>query len=101
MDGTATWSELRAAFRTPLRLLLPKLLKSRNDWKAKSHQRQRQLKAAKVKIRDLTASRDHWRRHTEQLQQDNRHWQQRLEQAERLQRAAQAELQQLKDAQKK
>lgn len=101
MDGTATLSEIRASFRTPLRILLPKLLNSRNTWRAKSHQRQRQLKAAKVKIRDLSASRDRWRQQAEQLHEHLRQLQQRLEQAERLQQATQAELQQLQDAKKK
>ena len=101
MDGTTDLTHLRRTFRTPLRILLPKLLQSRHDWKAKSQRRQAQLKAAQVKIRDLTASRDRWRQQAQQLQEHHRQLRQRLEQAERLQQTTQAELQQLQDAQKK
>jgi hypothetical protein len=66
MDGTATMSEIRESFRTPVRILLPKLLKSRNGWKAKSHQRKAKLKSAKIKCRDLSASRNMWRQRAEE-----------------------------------
>ena len=36
MEGNVTLSKIRESFRTPVRILLPKLLKSRNGWKAKS-----------------------------------------------------------------
>jgi chromosome segregation ATPase len=101
MDGTATMSEIRQSFRTPVRILMPKLLKSRDDWKAKSHQRKAQLKAATIKIRDVSASRDMWRQRTEQLQADNRQLHERLERAERERDAARAALTQLENAQKK
>jgi hypothetical protein len=83
MDGPATMSEIRATFRTPLRILLPKLLISREDWKAKSHQRKAALKAAAITIRDLSASRDRWRQQTEHLRADNRRLQEQLDQADR------------------
>lgn len=101
MDGTATMSEIRQTFRTPIRILLPKLLKGRDDWKAKSHQRKAQLKSAKIKIRDLSASRDLWRQRGEQRQEENRQLQERLERAERERDAARTALTQLEDAQKK
>ena len=101
MDGTATMSEIRQAFSTPVRILLPKLFKSRDDWKAKSHERKAQLKSAKIKIRDVSASRDKWRERTEQLQEQNEQLQQRLERAERERDATQAALAQLADAPKK
>jgi chromosome segregation ATPase len=101
MDGTATMSEIRQTFSTPIRILLPKLLKSREDWKAKSHERKAQLKSAKIKIRDLSASRDKWRERTEQLQEQNEQLQERLERAERERDAARAALTQFEDAQKK
>jgi chromosome segregation ATPase len=101
MDGTATMSEIRQTFSTPVRILLPKLLKSRNDWKAKSHRRKAELKSAKIKSRDLSASRDMWRQRTEQLQEENRQLQERLERAERERDATRAALTQLEDAQKK
>jgi chromosome segregation ATPase len=101
MDGTATMSEIRQTFRTPVRILLPKLLKSRDDWKAKSHQRKAQLKSATIKIRDVSASRDLWRQRTEQLQEENRQFQERLERAEHELAATHAALTRLEDAQKK
>ena len=62
MDGSpATMTEIRKQFRTPLRILVPKLLKSRDDWKAKSDARKAQLKSAKITLRDLRASRELWR----------------------------------------
>jgi chromosome segregation ATPase len=94
MDGTATMAEIRRTFQTPLRILLPKLLKSRDDWKAKSHERKAQLKSAKVKIRDLSASRDMWRERTERLQGQ-------LELAERERDAARGALAPPEDAPKK
>ena len=101
MDGTATLSEIRQSFRTPVRILMPKLLKSRDDWKAKSHQRKAQLKAATIKIRDVSASRERWRQRTEQLQADNLQLHERLERAERERAVACAALTQLENAQKK
>lgn len=101
MDGSATMSDIRQTFRTPVRILLPKLLKGRDDWKAKSHERKAQLKSAKIKIRDVSASRDKWRERTEQLQEQNEQLQQRLERAERELDATQATLAQFADAQKK
>jgi hypothetical protein len=101
MDGTATMSEIRQTFHTPIRILLPKLLKSRDDWKAKSHERKAHLKSAQIKIRDLSASRDKWRERTEQLQEQNDQLQERLERVERERDAARAALTQFADAQKK
>ena len=98
MDGNATLSEIRESFRTPVRILLPKLLKSRNGWKAKSDRRKAELKAAKIKIRDCSASRDRWRQRTEQLEEENRQLRLRAEQAERERETA---LAQFEDAQKK
>jgi hypothetical protein len=83
MDGSATMSEIRRNFRTPVRILLPKLLKSRNGWKAKSDRRKAQLKAAKIKIRDCSASRDMWRQRAEQFSEEGRQLRERAERAER------------------
>lgn len=101
MDGSATMSEIRETFRTPVRILLPKLLKSRNGWKAKSHRRKSELKAAKIKIRDCSASRDRWRQQTEQLEEETRQLRERAEQAERELEKTRAALAQFEDAKKK
>ena len=101
MDGNATMSEIRENFRTPVRILLPKLLKSRKGWKAKSDRRKAELKAAKIKIRDCSASRDRWRQRTEQLEEETRQLRERAEQAERELEKTRAALTQLEDAKKK
>ena len=101
MDGSATMSEIRDSFRTPVRILLPKLFKSRNGWKAKSDRRKAELKAAKIKIRDCSASRDRWRQRTEQLEDETRRLRERAEQAERELETTRAALVQLEDAKKK
>ena len=98
MDGNATMSEIRDSYRTPVRILLPKLLKSRNGWKAKSDRRKAELKKAKIKIRDCSASRDRWRQRAEQFEEEARQLRQRVEQAERERDTA---LAQLEDAKKK
>jgi chromosome segregation ATPase len=49
------------AFRTPTRILLPKLLVSRDGWKVKATERKRKLKAAQIKNRDLETSRQLWK----------------------------------------
>jgi chromosome segregation ATPase len=101
MDGNATMSNIRETFRTPMRILLPKLLKSRNGWKAKSDRRKAELKAAKIKIRDCSASRDRWRQQKEQLEAESRQLRERAERAERELEKTRAALAQLQDAQKK
>ena len=57
MDGAALKT---SAFRTPPRILIPKLVASRDGWKTKAGERKRRLKAARIRIRDLQASRDGW-----------------------------------------
>ena len=102
MDGaTLTLSDIRQSFRTPLRILLPKVLKSRDGWKAKSDRRKAQLKAAKIKIRDCSASRDMWRERAERLAQENRELREQLEHAEREHTQRQAQLAEAEEAKKK
>lgn len=58
-----------AAFQTPPRILIPKLVRSRDAWKAKATDRKTQRKALQIRVRDLEASRDLHRQHAERLQQ--------------------------------
>jgi uncharacterized protein (DUF3084 family) len=67
MDGLSTPTELVPGFRTPVRILVPKLIKGRANWKDKCQQRRRQNKTLQIKIRDLSASRDGWRAKYEAL----------------------------------
>ena len=101
MDGSATMAEIRETFRTPVRILLPKLLKSRSGWKAKSDRRKAELKAAKIKIRDCSASRDRWRERTKQLEEETRQLRERAERAEHELEQTRAALTELEDAKKK
>jgi chromosome segregation ATPase len=56
-------------FHTPPRILIPKLVRSRDGWKAKAAQRKAQRKALQVRVRDLCVSRDRHRRRADLLQQ--------------------------------
>ena len=55
-------------FQTPPRILIPKLVRSRDAWKAKATQRKTQRKALEIRVRDLEVSRDLHRQRAEQLQ---------------------------------
>ena len=57
------------AFRTPPRILIPKLVRSRDAWKAKATDRKAQRKALAIRVRDLEASRDLHRQRAEQLRE--------------------------------
>lgn len=58
-----------STFRTPPRILIPKLVKSRDAWKAKAAARKAQRKALEIRVRDLEASREFHQLRAEQLQQ--------------------------------
>ena len=58
MDGATIKAQ---TFRTPARILIPKLAASRDGWKTKAGERKRRLKAARIRIRDLENSRARWR----------------------------------------
>lgn len=55
-------------FKTPPRILIPKLVRSRDAWKAKAVARKAQRKALEIRVRDLEASRELHRRRANQLQ---------------------------------
>lgn len=61
MDGATGSSQ---TFRTPSRILIPKLIASRDGWKAKATERKNKLKAAHIRIRDLESSRAGWKQKT-------------------------------------
>jgi len=54
-------------FKTPPRILIPKLVRSRDAWKAKANARKAQRKALEIRVRDLEASRELHRQRAEQL----------------------------------
>ena len=91
MDGTAsTATELRKQFRTPLRILLPKILAHRDGGKAESDAQKAHRTAANVTLRDLRISRDYWRRRTAQAEAATSELRDRRTQAERDRDAARA-----------
>jgi predicted nucleic acid-binding Zn-ribbon protein len=57
------------SFRSPPRILIPKLSQSRAAWKAKAQRRNSELKTLKVRVHDVGLSRDSWRRRAEGAQQ--------------------------------
>jgi len=59
MESSGTSSAYK--FRTPARIIIPKLAKSRDDWKAKAAARKRQYHKERIRSRDLGNSRDLWK----------------------------------------
>jgi chromosome segregation ATPase len=90
-----------AAFRTPQRILLPKLLASRAGWKRKAAERKRQLKAARIRQRDLEVSRDRWRARAAAAEGQVGALRSQLEQAQRDLADARADADALRDTLKK
>jgi chromosome segregation ATPase len=77
MDGATT-----TTFHTPPRILIPKLVKSRDGWKTKAHQRKKRLKAARIRIRDLENSRDNWKKRAGDAESQVRELQEQLAQTQ-------------------
>lgn len=98
MDG-ATLD--RPTFQTPARILIPKLVASRDGWKCKAGERKRRLKAARIRIRDLEASRARWQERARAAEREACELRQQLEQAHRAVAAANVEADRLRDALKK
>ena len=98
MDGAATMAESANEYLTPARILLPRVLKARDGWKAKCQRRRAQVKALQINVRDLTNSRAVWRRKHEQLRAET----DRLDaEAAALRQRLEALEGELRDAQKK
>jgi len=98
MDG-ATFD--RTTFRTPVRILIPKLLVGRAGWKRKAGERKRRLKAARIRIRDLEASRDRWRERASAAEREVGELRQQHAQTQQALAAANAEADRLRDELKK
>lgn len=97
-----TATETINSFRTPTRILLPKLLISRAGWKAKAAERKDKLKAAQIKNRDLEASRQLWKERNADAQRDCTQLREQLRLLQQQLADAQAEVARLRDqAQKK
>ena len=48
-------------YKSPIDRLARLFRKSRDGWKEKAAQKQKQLRALKIKVRDLSASRENWK----------------------------------------
>ena len=78
-------------FRSPPRVLIPKLVQSRDNWKAKANQRNRDLKNAQVRSRDLAISRERWKQRAQDADQQIHTLQEQLQQTQRLLEQTRAE----------
>jgi chromosome segregation ATPase len=90
-----------ATFRTPARILIPKLVASRDGWKRKAGERKRRLKAARIRIRDLEASRERWHERASEAERKTGALSRQLEPAQQALAAAKAEADRLRDELKK
>jgi hypothetical protein len=88
-------------FRTPPRILIPKLVESRDKWKAKATERRNQYRAEKIHSRDLGISRDQWKGRALAAEQKVQELQLQLQQAQADLAQARADLAARQDAQKK
>ncbi len=61
MDDPAEHLASANNFRTPPRILIPKLVRSRDQWKVKATARKRQYRKEKIHSRDLSISRQRWK----------------------------------------
>lgn len=98
MDGATVSSQ---TFRTPSRILIPKLVDSRDGWKAKAAERKKKLKAARIRIRDLEVSRDGWKRKNGDTENRNAELQRQLAQAQQDVATLRDENERLRDEAKK
>ena len=98
MDGSTTDTPPRVAFRSPARILIPKLAHSRDQWKAKSDRRKRLLKQAQIRCRDLTLSRQRWKDRALAAEPNAPQLQQQLDAARQQLESAHAQIAELQDA---
>lgn len=82
MDSPATTTPTSAsAFRTPPRIIIPKLARSRDQWKAKATTRKHQYRKEKIYSRDLESSRARWKERALDAEQKLQELQQQLQRA--------------------
>ena len=88
-------------FRTPARILIPKLVASREGWKAKAGQRKGKLQAARIRVRDLEASRERWQERAGEADRQVAELQRQLQEVQQELAAARSDAEQLRDVLKK
>jgi hypothetical protein len=98
MEGPTTPNAAAGSFRSPPRILIPKLVESRDKWKAKAARRKKELKKAQIRGRDLCVSRQRWKERALAAQQQLQALRQQLELAQRDLEQARAEGARLREA---
>jgi chromosome segregation ATPase len=88
-------------FRSPPRILIPKLADSRDGWKRKATQHKAELKAAAIRIRDLSTSRELWKKRAREAEQKVEALTEQLQQSQDQLQQAQDALTPLSAEQKK
>jgi hypothetical protein len=88
-------------FRTPPRILIPKLVRSRDQWKAKAAERKRQYRKEQIRSRDLALSRGNWKERALAAEQKLQEQQLKLDRAEADLVEARSQIAQLQDDAKK
>lgn len=88
-------------FRTPPRILIPKLVISRDKWKVKATNRKHRLHKEKIRSRDLGHSRQQWKDRALAAELKTQELQQQLERSQADLAQAKAEIARLEDDSKK
>ena len=88
-------------FRTPPRILIPKLVISRDKWKVKATNRKHRLHKEKIRSRDLAHSRQQWKGRALAADLKIQEHQQQLERSQADLAQAKAEIARLEDDSKK
>ena len=88
-------------FRTPPRILIPKLVIRRDKWKVKATLRKRRLHKEKIRTRDLSLSRQQWKDRALAAESKTQELQLRLERSQADLAQAQAEIVRLEEDSKK
>ena len=87
-------------FRTPPRILIPKLVRSRDQWKAKATARKKQYRKEKIHSRDLEHSRERWKDRALDAEQKLQELREQLQHAEADLAQARSQIAQLQDSKK-
>jgi chromosome segregation ATPase len=88
-------------FRTPPRILIPKLVHSRDRWKAKATTRKCQHRKEKIRSRDLAHSRRCWKGRARDAEQELQELRQQLQRAQADLAEAHSQIAELQDDLKK
>jgi hypothetical protein len=88
-------------FRTPPRILIPKLVNSRDQWKAKATARKYQYRREKIHSRDLAHSRQCWKDRARAAEQKLQELHQQLQRMQADLAEARSQIAKLQDDSKK